>query len=116
MKKISFIATILLVCASTIYASNFQTQPVAKKAKPATSKTQKSVVKYTCPMHADVISSKGGHCPKCGMALVKKAPAKTKTQQVVAQYACSMHPEVTSNKANNCSKCGMTLEKKEKGR
>jgi uncharacterized paraquat-inducible protein A len=116
MKKISFIAAILLVCASAIYASNFQTQPVVKKAKPATSKTQKVAVQYMCPMHAEVISNKPGDCPKCGMALVKKAPAKTKTQKVVAQYACSMHPEVTSDKPGNCSKCGMTLDKKEKGK
>lgn len=27
---------------------------------------------YTCPMHPEVISSKPGDCPKCGMTLVKK--------------------------------------------
>ncbi len=29
--------------------------------------------KYTCPMHPEVISSKPGICPKCGMALEPKA-------------------------------------------
>lgn len=34
--------------------------------------------KYTCPMHAEVVRSKPGKCPKCGMALVpmKKKAAK----------------------------------------
>jgi manganese oxidase len=27
---------------------------------------------YTCPMHPDVIQSKPGQCPKCGMTLVPK--------------------------------------------
>ena len=27
---------------------------------------------YTCPMHAEVVSSNPGDCPKCHMTLVKK--------------------------------------------
>ena len=27
---------------------------------------------YTCEMHNEVISDKGGKCPKCGMSLVKQ--------------------------------------------
>ena len=28
--------------------------------------------RYSCPMHPDVVSTKPGKCPKCGMTLVKK--------------------------------------------
>lgn len=39
-----------------------------------------SVVKYTCPMHPEVIMDKPGKCPKCGMTLaVKKEVKKDKT-------------------------------------
>jgi hypothetical protein len=29
-----------------------------------------AATKYTCPMHAEVVSDKPGPCPKCGMDLV----------------------------------------------
>lgn len=30
-------------------------------------------LKYTCPMHSEVVSDHPGKCPKCGMTLVKKS-------------------------------------------
>ena len=27
---------------------------------------------YTCPMHPDVVADQPGHCPKCGMTLVRR--------------------------------------------
>lgn len=35
--------------------------------------TAKSDVKYTCPMHPQIIEDHPGNCPICGMALVKKS-------------------------------------------
>jgi hypothetical protein len=32
-------------------------------------------VKYTCPMHPEVISDRPGKCTKCGMTLVKEKPS-----------------------------------------
>ena len=37
--------------------------------------------RYSCPMHPDVVSTRPGKCPKCGMTLVKQA-AKTETKTV----------------------------------
>jgi hypothetical protein len=49
-------------------------------------------------MHPDVVSSKPGKCPTCGMNLTK-----------VKTYTCPMHPEVVSNKPGKCPKCKMDL-------
>ena len=41
------------------------------KMKKDMMKKEKMAMKYTCPMHAEVMSDKAGKCPKCGMDLVK---------------------------------------------
>ena len=37
---------------------------------------KQQVVKYTCPMHPEVVQDKPGKCPKCGMTLVEKKEMK----------------------------------------
>jgi FtsP/CotA-like multicopper oxidase with cupredoxin domain len=60
---------------------------------------------FACPMHADIVASWEGKCPKCGMKLIPAAadvPAPT-------EFACPMHAEITATWAGECPKCGMTL-------
>jgi hypothetical protein len=69
--KQALIALAILVAACGSTASYAQTH-AGKKAK-----TAKTVVKYTCSMHPEVVTSKPGKCPKCGMKLVvQKTAAK----------------------------------------
>ena len=60
---------------------------------------------YACPMHADIVASWAGKCPKCGMKLMP-APAETEASTALV---CPMHAEITATWAGTCPKCGMTL-------
>ena len=65
MKKIVFIATILLSLGLVITACS------GNDNKAKTEQLAKDEM-YTCTMHNEVMSDKTGKCPKCGMALVKQ--------------------------------------------
>jgi P-type Cu+ transporter len=72
-------------------------------APAAEARTSGSRGSWTCPMHPEIVSSKPGSCPKCGMALVPMVlPA-------APEYTCPMHPEIRSPKPGSCPKCGMAL-------
>ncbi|MGZ3754748.1 MAG: heavy metal-binding domain-containing protein [Mucilaginibacter sp.] len=43
-----------------------------KKKEPVTAQVQ-AAVKYTCPMHSQILEDHPGSCPICGMTLVKKS-------------------------------------------
>src|SRR5882724_3984752 len=58
---IGFLAMIFTVSACT----NHKQEAVKIQAK--------SNVKYTCPMHPQILEDHPGSCPICGMALVKKS-------------------------------------------
>ena len=66
MKKRIMMAIAILLSVTTIFAQ--------QKINPHQHQV-KTVTKYTCPMHHEVVRSKPGKCPKCGMTLI---PMKTK--------------------------------------
>jgi len=61
---------------------------------------------YYCPMHCEGKRRYGqpGHCPVCGMDLVKQP-----TVDQTTQFTCPMHPEIIRNEAGSCPICGMDL-------
>jgi len=61
---------------------------------------------FYCPMHCEGQKTydKPGHCPVCGMDLVKQ-PAKKQA----SQFTCPMHPEIIRDKPGSCPLCGMDL-------
>jgi Cu(I)/Ag(I) efflux system membrane fusion protein len=66
MKKIKILfAGIFTVILMASACTNHKQAPVAVQAK--------STVKYTCPMHPQILEDHPGSCPICGMTLVKKS-------------------------------------------
>ncbi len=63
-------------------------------------------IRYTCPMHPEVIADRPGACPKCGMALEPVMPAATAKQL----WTCPMHPQIVRDAPGACPICGMALE------
>ncbi len=67
MKKIILFAFIIL----SVSACKQSDQQAAENLKDTIS-TGKNSIKYTCPMHPEVVENKPGVCRKCGMDLVEK--------------------------------------------
>ncbi len=67
MKNLIF-AAFLMVAVSGCNQSNQQNVKNAAD----TIYTDKNSIKYTCPMHPEIVKNKPGTCEKCGMDLVEK--------------------------------------------
>ena len=96
----------LMMAALTILTVSVFAQGPAKTPK---AKTEK--IKYSCPMHADVVSAKEGKCSKCGMDLTK---TKKEQMKMMKTYSCPMKCEgdKTYDKEGKCPVCKMNLKEK----
>ncbi|MGF2413473.1 heavy metal-binding domain-containing protein [Ferruginibacter sp.] len=72
MKKTIMAIAILLAAAASGFA-----QVKMDTTQKSHSHTVSKATKYTCTMHPEVVRSKPGKCPKCGMALVPVKKLKT---------------------------------------
>ena len=64
MNKINWIMIVLLLGAAIPALTG------CKTSEPATAGRQ--AMKYTCPMHPEIVRDAPGNCPICGMTLVEK--------------------------------------------
>jgi Cu(I)/Ag(I) efflux system membrane fusion protein len=68
MKRIRIIILVSLTTLFGISACNQDQQVTQSSTSP-----KASVIKYTCPMHPQIVEDHPGACPICGMTLVKKS-------------------------------------------
>lgn len=73
MKKTIIALAILLAANTGAFAQDTTHKSSSHQHNTTTSK------KYTCTMHPEVVKSKPGKCPKCGMDLVAMKPKKSKS-------------------------------------
>ena len=67
MKKANWITMALM---ALVLGAAIPAMTGCKNSDSATNGSQ--AVKYTCPMHPEVVKDAPGNCPKCGMTLVEK--------------------------------------------
>lgn len=71
--KNKFIYSVILVGGLLFAGSSGNT---VYSQTPQNTPAKRQTMKYTCPMHSEVVSDKPGNCPKCGMTLVEKKDMK----------------------------------------
>ena len=79
MKPVIWCSAIVL---ATLLAVTFESysQERGKENEQITKQEEQSKISYSCPMHPEIVSSKPGKCPKCGMNLEKKESKGTKVK------------------------------------
>jgi CopA family copper-resistance protein len=97
-------------------------QPEVKKQdaaeiKPDTTKPKamdvQQPVRYTCPMHPEIHSTKPGNCPKCGMKLIKEKAQVIKQQTVTKPGEMQMPKDMAKEKSMDMVNMDIPKEKKE---
>lgn len=67
---------------------------INSQAPTGVSFAQQESVEYSCPMHPEVKSKKGGSCPKCGMTLKQVSKPDATAAREDSQWANSQFPNV----------------------
>ncbi len=67
MKNLIFVAFLMFAVSGCNQSNQQNVQNMAD-----TIYTDKNSIKYTCPMHPEIVKNKSGTCEKCGMDLVEK--------------------------------------------
>ncbi|WP_216368542.1 heavy metal-binding domain-containing protein [Limnovirga soli] len=71
MKKTIIALAIMLSIGLLACNGSSSVEQTATKDSPTNDAMAVTGVKYTCPMHPEIISDTPGKCPKCGMKLVE---------------------------------------------
>ena len=74
MIKVTLILAVTILASSAVTTTFAESTPSPGTNPPADSKK----IKFTCPMHAEVLQDKPGKCEKCGMTLIEKKDEKPK--------------------------------------
>jgi Cu(I)/Ag(I) efflux system membrane fusion protein len=93
-KKNLFMSGMAILLIGGLLGGGFVALLHRHEAAPAGAKAPEAV-KYTCPMHPQIIRDQPGDCPICGMSLV---PLKSETEgeRKIAFYRSPMDPRQTS--------------------
>jgi len=100
--KIFFTAVII----AGLFLTSFSVNQIYGQT-PQNKVVKQDTIKYTCPMHSEVIKAIPGKCPKCGMTLVAKT-AKSKgsmhksndSTMMKHDHKKMMHDSTTMKKGN----------------
>jgi hypothetical protein len=87
-QTVIFALAIIVAMTSGAIAQTFE-HPPSHSSGVASEQEHESHVKYTCPMHAEVVSDRPVKCPKCGMTLVLMKESKRQTPNAKHRMANS---------------------------